>query len=137
MQTSADKGPLGIGITSAIRHSSGNSPQRNNQRKRQLSFGARTISSLPKEDREATRRVHSSIRIKIQQVPLNLTCSKGNATECRPRVTGLRQLNNVLWLFAVKLRTQQLSLRRRIRNKSTTWRTKGRNIRLRTKHMTF
>ena len=31
-----------IGVTSAILHSSGNSPQRNNLRKRQLSFGART-----------------------------------------------------------------------------------------------
>ena len=42
LQTSAYKEPLGFGVTSAIRHSSGNSPPRNNPRKRQLSFGART-----------------------------------------------------------------------------------------------
>ena len=97
-------------------------------------FWSKNRSSLLKEQREATRRVHSTIWIKIQQIPLNLTCYKGNTTECRPRVTGLWQLNNVSWRFAVKPGTQQLSLPRRIRNKSTTRRTKGRNIRLRTKH---
>ena len=64
-------------------------------KKRQLSFGARTDAVFRKKHREATRRVHTTIQIKIQQVLLNLTCSEGNPTECRPRVTGLRQLNNV------------------------------------------
>ena len=82
-----------IGVTSANRHSSGNSLHRNNLRKRRLSFGARTEEVFRKKYREATRRVHSTIRIKIQQVPLNLTCSEGNAAECKPRKKGLRQLN--------------------------------------------
>ena len=38
------------------------------------------------------RRVHTTIRIKR---PLNLTRSEGNTTKCRPRMRGLRQLNNV------------------------------------------
>ena len=49
LQTSADKGPLEIGVTSAIRHSSGNSPERNNLRKTQLSFGARTEAVFRKD----------------------------------------------------------------------------------------
>ena len=44
-----------------------------------------------KEQREATRRVHSTIW--IQQ--LHLTCSKGNATECRPGGTGQQCLVTV------------------------------------------
>ena len=87
--------------------------------------------------RETTKRVHTIIRIKIQQVPLNLTCSECNTTDCRSKMTGLRQLNNVSWLITDKPRIQQLSLHRRIWNKRTTRRKKRRNIWLRTKDVTF
>ena len=121
-------GHSGIGVTpSAIRHSSGNSPERNKLRKSRLSFGARIEAVFWKKLREATRRVHTTIRIKIHQVPLYLTRSEGNPTECRSRMTGLRQLNNVSWLLTVKPRTQQLSLPHRIWNKRASRRTKRRN----------
>ena len=62
-----------------------------------------------KKHREATRWVRTTIRIKIHQVPLNLTCSEGNTTVCRSRMKGLRQLNNVSWLLTVKPRTNSSS----------------------------
>ena len=128
LQISADKGFLGIGVTSVMRHSSGNSPECSNIRKKVTQFRGKNRNSLKKKQRETTRRVHTTIRIEIHQVPLNLTRSEGNLTECRSRMTSWRQLNDFLWLLTVKPRTQQLSLPHRIWNKCTTRRTKRRNI---------